>query len=259
VIPFLRASSFVSRTLPAGALLLALAGCGREPVGVLRVDEPFLYLVLNHRTLSTYANEPAQHALLLTSGLPTESARYRSAESFEMRRSSDDAHFGWRRYPALMSEPGTVTQISLNEANFYLPEAPHAGGLGAAALRPGETYRIRIVTEQVTLQGTTTIPEDFAATTAVRDGGGLAVWPRVRGAGGYLLGWADGTVQLQRDTVVALTSVEMNGQMLRIYALDANLYEYMADPRLNRAGIDRGLGVFGAFSATELRLVAPRP
>jgi hypothetical protein len=183
-----------------------------------------------------------------------ESPHYRAAERFEMHRTSDGTPFAWQGYGHLYAEPGTLHGISLDYANYYLPETIRSDSLGTADLRPGETYVLNVTTEGILIQGRTTIPDTFSASLVAMNGHRWVVWPRVRGAGGYMLSFSDGRTSLQQDTAFALADEELDGGWLTIRALDFNLYQYVSDPQMHRAGIDRGFGVFGATTAARLRL-----
>lgn len=226
-------------------LLLLTAGCGTDDVIAPESDEPFLFLVLNWRTLSNYDLETfSQHALLVTAGSPSEHPRYRSAQRFEMRRASDGAPFDWRAHTGLDPEAaGSIDFIELNWANYYLPEESSGNGLAYGDLEPGETYELEIETEGVTLRGRATMPESFTVSVLVQDGRRIAVWPRVRGAGGYIVG-VEG--ELQADTSYVIPADVPAAARLEVRAVDENLYRYLADERVGRSGIDRGYGVFGA-------------
>ncbi|HEY8469722.1 MAG TPA: hypothetical protein VIL18_08770 [Longimicrobiales bacterium] len=239
------------RAVAAALGLVALTvGCRADDIVVPESDEPFLFLVLNWRTLSNYDLETfSQHALLITAGSPDESPRYRSAQRFEMRRASDGALFDWRAHTRLYPEAsGSIDFIELNWANYYLPQESSGNGLAYRDLEPGETYELEIETEGVVLRGRATIPESFTVSILVQDGRRIAVWPRVRGAGGYIVG-VEG--ELQPDTTYVIPADVPAGALLQVRALDENLYRYLADDRVGRSGIDRGYGVFGAVVFAE--------
>lgn len=230
-----------------GGLLLLGAGCGTEDVVVPESDEPFLYLVLNWRTLSHYDLETfTQHALLATAGSPSEPPRYRSAQRFEMRRASDRALFDWRAHTPLNPEAGQIDFLELNWGNYYLPEESSGSGLGYRDVEPGETYELGIETEGVVLRGRATIPESFTVSVVVQGGHRIAVRPRVRGAGGYIVGVDTHGDEPQADTTYLIPANVPAGARLEVRAVDENLYRYLSDDRVGRSGIDHGYGVFGA-------------
>lgn len=226
---------------------LLLAACGEAPT-VPESEEPMLHLVLNQRTLSHHSDYFGQHALLLTSGSPLESPRYRRAERFEMRRASDGRRFDWRAYSNLPDTPGTVSGISMAAANYYLVEESSAVGLGAADLRSGERYELGVETGGRTVRGSVLIPAPFAASVERRDGRTLATWPTVTGAAGYLITASDGSHSLQVNTRFVVPAGVARGGSLTVQALDPNLYRYMSERRTGRAGIEGAFGVLGAVS-----------
>lgn len=244
----------IGRRTALAALLLAgmgLSGCDGSEIVVPTSEEPFLYLVLNGRTVdrSTPAGRVGQHALLLTTGAATESPRYRTAELFEMRRASDGAGFAWRKEKVPNEDPGSFPGVSLAFWNFHLPGD---AGLGADALAPGESYELLIESGGEVIRGRVTIPAEFTASSFERDGRRIAVWPRVAGAAGYRIEASDGKVVVQRDTSYVIPDEVLGAGALEIEALDLNLFTYVADNRTARAGIDRGYGVFGAMTAARI-------
>lgn len=226
------------------------AACAGDSVVVPASDAPFLYLVLNQQSISNYDSifEPHQLALLLTTGPTLEPSSYRAATRFDMRRMSDGVRFDWRVYPNLTVEPGTSTSVQLLYANYHLPDSSGLEPLGADSLLPGETYTLEIDTEGVTIHGQVIIPEDFTVSLKVRDGERIAYWPRVRGAVGYFVGAYPYARELQTDTSYAIPADAPGGHPLNVTAVDPNLYRYITDDKVGRAGIDRGFGVFGAIS-----------
>ena len=131
-------SSAARRAVAAlGGLLLLTAGCGTADIIAPESDEPFLFLVLNWRTLSHYDLDSfTQHALLVTAGSPSELPLYRSAQRFEMRRASDGAPFDWRAHTRLYPEAGRIDFVELNSGNYYLPEKSSGNGLAYEDLEP---------------------------------------------------------------------------------------------------------------------------
>lgn len=246
------------RTMVRAAALVAAAvlasACRGDVIVVPVSEEPFLYLVLNERTVdrSTAEGRAGQHALLLTSGSPAQPAHYRLAERFEMRRASDGAAFAWRVRP-LTGDVGSFPAVSLDHPNLALPAAAPPA-LGADDVAPGETYELRVETGGRVIRGRVAVPARFAATVTERDGRRLAVWPRVPGAAGYRITPGDGPLRIQADTTFAIPDDLPVGSELRIDALDPGLYTFLTDDRTGRAGIDAGYGVFGAVTSATLRL-----
>ncbi|HEX7051876.1 MAG TPA: hypothetical protein VF188_16840 [Longimicrobiales bacterium] len=236
-----------------GLAALAAAACAGDTVVVPESDAPFLYLVLNRRSLSQYDSifEPHQLALLLTLGSTLEPSPYRTAERFEMRRASDGARFDWRIYPDLILDPGTASSVQLIYGNYHLPDTSGPAGLGADSVLPGETYTLEIDTEGVALRGEATVPAHFAVSVRVRDGQRIVEWPHVAGAAGYFVGAYPYSPELQTDTFYVIPADAPGGQPMLVTAVDANLYRYIADDELGRAGIDAGFGVFGGVSVAS--------
>lgn len=253
----------VTRSMTSARLVLVLAllsgACSWDAPLVPDSDEPFLYVVLNQRSISHYGSIEKLHqlALLLTAGSPVEPMEYRSAERFEMWRTSDGRRFDWRAFPNASVSPGTGQSVEIHMANYYLPDSTTAAGLGAADLRWGETYELKIETEGVVVRGRVTIPAAFTAKVEVRDGQRIVTWPRVAGAAGYSVGAYPYSRQLQRDTFYVVPADAPPGPM-SITAVDPNLYQYLIDENLARSGIDAGYGVFGAISATWVDLPSAR-
>jgi hypothetical protein len=241
----------VMRKIAALAALLALGGCEGSEIVVPTSDQPFLYLVLNEKSIdrSTPSGRVGQHALLLTAGAATEPPRYRTAERFEMRGASDGAAFAWRKERVPNEEPGSFPGVSLDFWNFHLPDA---GQLGASALKPGETYELLVETGGEVIRGRVTVPAQFAAATVERNGRRVAVWPRVAGAAGYRVELSDGRIAVQTDTSYVIPDEVLGGGAVEIEALDPNLFTYVAENRTARAGVDNGYGVFGAITAARL-------
>lgn len=243
----MKARRTIARTLiAAGSFLLVACDTGR--VVAPESGEPFLYLVLNHRSISDGGgfSEFVQHGLLLTAGSALESPRYRNAQRFEMR-SADGGLFDWRIYPNLSNEPGTLNSISMLYANYYLPDSATATGLGTSDIVPGESYTLNIETEGELIRGSVTVPDTF--TVRLRSIGEVSIvtWSPSRGAGGYRTSLGDGTSMLLTDTVFTLPAGIAPAEF-RVEALDANLYRYVAESESARAGIDSGFGVFGAVT-----------
>lgn len=246
------------RAMFALAALLAasvgLSGCQGDEILVPISDEPFLYLVLNEKSIDRGSPEGrvGQHALLLTPGPATESPRYRLAERFEMRRVSDGAGFAWRKERVPHEEVGSYPGVALERWNFHLPDTTSGPRLGAEALEPGETYELWIETRGEVIHGRVTIPGEFTASTIERNGRRVAVWPQVPGAAGYRIELSNGDVLVQPDTSYVIPEEVLSGGAIDIEALDPNLFLYMAEDRTARAGIDTGYGVFGAITVARL-------
>lgn len=231
-----------------------LPACEGEGVTEPARDEPFVYLVLNERSISHYGDPSllSQHALLVTSGVPTESPRYREAQRFEMRAISDRRGFDWRRYDGLLADPGTYSGISMKYANFYLSETASIRGMGAKDLRAGDGYELYIETDGRVIRGATRIPESFIVSLQEHQGRLTAVWPQVKGAAGYRISLSDGASEIRVDTTLMIPDALRAGGLLTVYALDENLYRYTMSDGVGRAGIDGGYGVLGAVSVARV-------
>lgn len=233
-------------------------GCDGDPITVPEGTDPFLYLVLNERTLDrVFEGTVGQHGLLVTPGPPTQSARYRTAEEFLMRRGSDGSTFGWEQRET-DREVGSYPALDLRGPNLYLPDSASAPLLGALDITPGDTYSLRIVTDGVTMEGEVTVPEQFTAVLDESEGRIVATWPKVAGAAGYGVEVKrdDGEphpVTVQTDTVFTVPEVLLSGGELIVRALDPNLYLYNTDTAVRRAGLDAGSGVLGAVTESSIR------
>jgi hypothetical protein len=250
VIRSVRRAKATVLVIVTGALL---AGCRGDEVQVPNSEEPFLYLVLNQRMPSERTGRVGQFAFLFTSGSPAEPARFRCAERFRMRRVSDGAEFGWRSI-FCTGETGGYPGVSFNDANYFLPDTATAQGLGAQSLRPGEAYEIQIETGGRVLRGRAGIPAPFTVSLTGHDGRRVLAWPRVAGAAGYQIKLPNDELVTQADTSYTLPSEASGGSRIEVRALDANLWEYANNPRVARAGIDTGYGLFGAISTARLTL-----
>jgi hypothetical protein len=239
------------RILTLAALLGGTAGCTAAPVAVPDSDEPFLYLVLNQRTpdRNTIDGRFAQHAVLLTTGSPAEPVRFRAAERFELRATGDPTLFGWRALP-VRGEQGSYPSASLDRPNWILPDTTAAGSASAKDIRPGVRYALTVVTEGRTLRGETVVPDSFSIRTTQDGDRRVAVWPRVRGAAGYRIEFADEAPRVQSDTTFSFPSSARAGS-LTVYAMDPNVYRYTVERRSEREGLDGGFGVFGSVSVAR--------
>jgi hypothetical protein len=250
-------SRAVGATRALAALLagsVAVSGCQGDEILAPMSEEPFLYLVLNERSVdrSSVEGQVGQHALLLTTGVATEPPHYRLAERFEMRRASDGTSFAWRSQRTPHGEVGSYPGVALDFWNFHLPDTA-AVGLGAEDLQPGGTYELWIETQGEVIRGRATIPAEFTASVVERgDGRRIAVWPRVSGAAGYRVELSNGDVLVQSDTSYVIPGEVLKGGAIEIDALDPNLFRYLAEGQTARAGIDDGYGVFGAITTVRL-------
>jgi len=248
-----------------GPFLLTLAGCGAGDPLTPASPEPFLYLVLSTaRPAALPQPDSLLSAVLMTTGTPLRS-EYRTAEQFAMRRVSDGASFAWSARGLTGPAPATYQFVTLAGAgNYLLADTAGAAGLGRQDLAPGETYTLRIDTDGRTVEGRVTVPGRPVPSLVRRGDRTFAVWPRTAGAAAYLV---DGETEgrgavVLTDTAYVLLYDRRDGTpanpAVRVTALDANLFRYMSDSTLERAGLTGGYGVFGAVS-TGVLLVPVRP
>lgn len=233
-------------------------GTGLSPTS----EEPFLYVVLATEPFQGSLSDSVNRALLLTTGTPIMSP-YRTAQSFEMRRVTDDALFAWRHEAMSRGAPPIgFREVSMSQGNYVLAEAGSAAGLGRRDLRPGESYSLLIVTDGRTVSGRVTIPESPRPALLTTGGTRRVSWPRVNAAGGYRIETNTErfgpTVGITPDTSVELHFDGMRplAPEIRVTAMDSNLYRYITDPTLARAGISGAFGVLGAVGPAA-RLLLP--
>jgi hypothetical protein len=239
-------------TAASALLLLAIAGCEAAGNVIVPSDEPFLYVAL---TPSTEVRRfPGIYGVLATTGTPI-SAPYRAAQRFDLLRASDGARFGWEH----RGQTGTFGEYSggmLWDGNYFLGDTVEAGYLSAQDIRAGEEYDILVETDGVTVRGSATVPAAFALAFEVRNGARTLFWPPVPGAGGYVVE-IHGVDVPHHQTATSLVLPDRAPEAFRatVHALDPSLYRYIADESARRAGIDRGYGVFGAYTSARLSVV----
>jgi hypothetical protein len=250
-----------------------VVGCSSDlVVPVPSSNDPLLYLVLGDPAI-TPSGQPdtVLYALLATTGTPIESPP-RSAIRFEIREAGSGAIYDWRPKQPVHSlgfgdeELGRISEV----ANYFLPWSSSAAGRGASDQIYGATYTLDIDTEGVHIHGSTTLPERFAITIETVGDERRIIWPRVKGAAGYLvlvrqpaepgqffgLRTFGGTTV---DTTVAVPTQFMSGDSVIVEARDANyitaIQDQNAGTRRGRVGIDAGYGVFAAV--TRAKTVLP--
>ncbi|HET7585599.1 MAG TPA: hypothetical protein VFK13_11865 [Gemmatimonadaceae bacterium] len=263
----------VRRTIPNRGLLccvlaLGLAACGQDLPTLPFNPDPLVYLALSP------APDPSRpmHALLATMGTPVHS-EYRDAELFEMKRASDGAMFAWRTLPVSGTVPisflGTLADSI--PANFVLDDEHDPGLLGRGDIVPGKTYTLDITTDGVTIHGETTVPAQVVPAIDTAAGDTVVHWGAAAGAAGYeVTGSVPAGIGVSEifaittDTIVTIHAPFILGgatvppdavETIRVVALDANLFRYVSDQTVTRAGIDAGFGAFGSF--TEALLTRP--
>lgn len=238
-------------TRAVAAIAMAL-GCTADPIVPPSANDPFLYVVLNQRTVSDVDGVARQHALLITPRAPTEVPLYRPAQRIEMRRVSDGTQFGWRGYGltgGLVQREG----VGLGESNYYLPDSATAPDtLGALSLQPGEAYDLYVETDGVTIRGSVIIPGQVLPIITQENNRGVVRWPKATGAGGYVVALPGPDVQVVLDTFFVLPSDLPRGSRVVVQALDHNLHRFLVDRRLGRSGLDNGFGVFGALTEASV-------
>lgn len=251
-----------------GSMLTALAilGCRDTTVPLAEPHEPFFYLVLGQHSTSVYDPEiPGkllQRALLLDVGSPIDPPTYRMAERFEMWRVSDGKPFDWREEAELNETAGLPETISLEAANYYLPELETASGLGSNELEAGGSYEIEIETEGYTIRGRTTVPvrlSNIRLVEGTADEPSYLSWTRPPHAEGFMLSISPGVTSLQRDTIHVLTPEQRDGFILLVRTMEENLYRYMSREDARREGITEGFGVFGALAHSRFTYSPSEP
>jgi hypothetical protein len=236
------------------AVALAAAGCQNDGVLIPESHEPFLYVALTPPETGRIA--PGILGLLATTGTPI-AAPFRAAEQFAMLRADDGAAFGWQSTGAEGSF-GEVSRASLRAGNYFLPDTVEAGLLSARDIRPGETYDLHVVTDGVVVRGTVTVPASFAVRVESENGIQTLVWDSVPGAAGYIVevhGHMAPAYQPGTSLVVPQGHPFKTPDRATVRALDPALYRYVSDERTARAGIDRGYGVFGAYTSAVISIL----
>lgn len=229
-----------------GMVLVGLSvgtACDSNPI-VPETRRPFLYLVLNQTVERD--GEPVQPAFLLTI-LRADSVVHRGAERFEMRRLSDGAPFDWGTERTDVPLAFGSAAPGLRTANWLLADSSTGAGLGRPSLEPGQTYELVIETGGEEIRGQATIPDTFSVSVVERDGGRTAVWPTVEGAAAYSVdaaGAGEPFHTLQRDTTFVLAD---SATALSVIAVGPNTHRFITDETARRAGVEGGLGVFGAI------------
>ena len=234
----------VTAVLAAGLVAIACAG----EVTLPRDEEPFLYLILNEQVVFG-SDTLAQPALLLEQIRP-DSVVYLTAENFEMRRVSDGASFGWRNEFLTRGDPFDLLQHPKPvDSNYLLTDSTSGSQLGIRSIEPGASYELRVDTKVGEIRGSVTIPDTFSVRLQRTDSGPRAVWQRVEGAAGYAVsGLPEAEMVLQEDTSIA---VSQDHASVTVWALDPQAFRYVANPNAGQAGIEGGLGVFGAVQGAR--------
>lgn len=238
----------VPAALALGLVLAGAIGCAGDPVGPR--GAPVLYVLLNPS--APPASVDARRAYVLrtrTAAL----LEYAEAERFEMRRASDGARFDWRSLGLRGATPDP-NRLPLDEANYELPERGGARGLGFADLEAGESYTLEVRLGGTTVRGAVRAPDSFdLRLEAIGDSGLLASWPRVMGAEGYFVRSGRGTAYT-RDTSFRFDRRAVPGERVTVQALDPNAWRYLRADSVLRAGLDAGMGLFGALSEATAAL-----
>jgi hypothetical protein len=148
-----------------------------------------LVLVLTRDT--ALMSDSSVTATLLT-GATAPQLRYRTAESFVMRRARDGAEFAWIPRPQTDTASVALDHFTNNvdvSGNLRLPSAGIGPRLGWTGLEPGESYDLDVVSEGIRFTGRTVLPGRPAPRVGPPDAAGTRVvsWSPVVGAAGYTL------------------------------------------------------------------------
>lgn len=235
-----------SSAILLGVVLAGLSvgtACDSNPV-LPDIRRPFVYLVLN-QTVERDGGA-VQPAFLLTI-LRADSVVHRGAERFEMRRLSDGARFDWGTERTDVPLAFGSAAPGLRTANWLLADSATSAGLGRPSLEPGQTYELVIETGGEVIRGRATIPDTFSVSVVEREGRRLAVWPTVKGAAAYsvdAVGAGESFHTPQTDTTYVLAD---SATALSVIAVGPNTHRFITDENARRAGVEGGLGVFGAI------------
>jgi hypothetical protein len=241
---------------PRFALITAIAvGCTADPVVIPQSDEIFAAVVISPDAAAPSATKLS--AFLLRAGTPLRSP-YLVATRFEMRRASDGALFDWRTVAQPDTAVGNGSEfLRYSQGNYELPRVGFGGLLGRQDIRPGDTYNLlievdgRLLTGVVTVPGMPAILRSPALTIA-----DSVVWRSATGAVGYSIvtqdffPLSDFTVDTVYRFSSRLDNTSSKGTTVRAY--EAQLFSYLTDRHVGRAGLSAGLGVFGAYNADSL-------
>jgi hypothetical protein len=201
------------------------------------------------------------YGLLATTGTPLSSPA-RSATSFEMREASSGALYNWTPVTPQheLSYPFDGAQVA-DLANFVLRRGASGARRGVDQLVYGATYLLDIETEGVPIHGSVTLPALFDLTFSETAGSRVVAWPHVRGAVEYSVSvWHGAEFFLSAggvttDTSFAIPSRFVTGDTVFVTARDANYRaarsDQIAEAKSGRVGIDRGYGVFAAYTSTR--------
>ena len=255
----------IARVVVTAVGIAGLFGCADEAATSPVSNDPFVYLILVPEPIPTQAPPPADSsilALLVTAGSPARSP-FRRAERFEIRRVSDGSVFRFtNRNLELTLPPVDHRGVSIESANYVLKHANSlGGGLGSSALLPLDSYDLLIETEGRVINGRVTIPQRPSPRLVMSGTKRFVVFSPAAGAAAYFVS-AD--TELAPDRFVKDTIVELlydrDARFItappefRVTALDANLFLYLSDANTSKAGVDGGLGLFGAASSAKIRL-----
>ena len=237
------------------ALLLLLAGgCGTDILSAAFRPHPFVYLVVSPGGIPQRGRldtDPAMRSLLLTIENPG-IARYRTAELFRVRRASDGVALPLTETRS--AEPSfQFDGVNLVDANFVLPSA--------AQLNPGDEILLEIATQGLNITGSTRVPSRPTPRLVTIGARRFVVFGPTAGAAGYILSsdteaWGELVV---RDTIIELRFNREAGAIpsspeIRVTAIDTNLFSYLRDTTVSRAGLDGAYGVFGSAASARLPL-----
>jgi hypothetical protein len=249
----------VMTRLLASSLLIG-AACTGDPFVTPVSSELFFCAVLGPpggKVVTPTTSDTALYAFLLEAGTPINSP-YVTADRFEMRRVSDGALLDWR--PNTPAKPRVVLSGGLltEDGNYVLPLHGAAGRLGRIDLVPGDQYELFVDVGTVAIRGSVSMPAVPQAAFESNDPVPVLSWKPVVGAGGYSVTTQDfmPTFAFTRDTVfhfdgpIGIDNISGIGTIVRAY--EPQLFSYLADPHVGRAGITGALGVFGAYNSRAL-------
>jgi hypothetical protein len=262
-----------SASLPYAATVTRIAiaaaivgGCADTALSSGPSAEPFLYLVISSEPIPARFPSPSDTAilsLLLTAGSAA-GAPFRSAQQFALTDETDGTTFTFAERVPASAIPGVGRNgATLEDGNFLLPYSSSATSLGASALRPLGTYDLRVETEGRVITGRVLIPDRPQPSIAQEGTQRFVTFPDVSGAAAYLVGGdtelyryvtTRNKIQLLYDVDPAI--VRPNPEF-RVVALDSNLVRYISDSTQIRAGIEGGLGLFGAINSASIPVPWP--
>ena len=251
--------------IAALATVATLAACSADlPLPPDR-DDPVLHLLVRPMDAAdTTAADSGLFAALLTAGDVIQSS-YRTAERFDIVREGDGRRLAWRHTGDTGPAPANFAALAAGAGNYFLPRSGGAE-LGWEDIRAGDSFTLHIETGGAVVTGRVHVPGTIAPALEWRGDEAMLTWPSVPDAGGYVVASDDRRVPGVQSEVLDETSVVLDSDLalgivyadtLAVVAVDSGLATFMRSPRAERAGLDAGLGLFGAY--TRAVVVVPRP